>query len=282
MSNTFRQDDSGQWWFEFGGGRRVRARLAECATCKKEFPTYRNGTFCSVTCRSRARAVTPDLKLCAGCERGFIPGEKEQRFCSHSCAATAMHANRPVTTRGVGVIKGADNPRYERDKHEQWWYVGQYRDGRTNRTRAHVLDCASCATKFLTSVFHRKQQLYCSKSCKSKEFHKAHPGAFKGENAPAWRGGKVTTPKGYVQVMAPYHPSIKGTQRRYVLEHRLVMEQALGRFLERGEYVHHKNGIRNDNRIENLELWQKHQPPGQRAHEQQHCPTCTCHLKESQ
>lgn len=50
-------------------------------------------------------------------------------------------------------------------------------------------------------------------------------------------------------------------------EHRVVMEQMIGRKLVKGETVHHRNGTRHDNTPSNLELWVTHQPAGQRPHE---------------
>lgn len=116
---------------------------------------------------------------------------------------------------------------------------------------------------------------YCSRVCSSKHAKEKDPTLFHGVRAGRWKGGKVER-RGYVLIWRPDHPSLAGTKRKYVAEHRLVMEASVGRLLERHEQVHHKNGIKHDNRIENLELWSVQQPAGQRVSEKQHCPTCTC------
>jgi hypothetical protein len=79
---------------------------------------------------------------------------------------------------------------------------------------------------------------------------------FSGKNNVNWNGGRPVTESGYVLFYCPDHPKPKFGS--YVYEHRLVMEKHLGRYLKPSEIVHHKNQIKTDNRVENLQLFKSH------------------------
>ena len=75
------------------------------------------------------------------------------------------------------------------------------------------------------------------------------------EKNPMWKGGQKTNKDGYFMILAHGNPN--ANSRGYILEHRLVMQKLIGRPLKKNESVHHKNGIKNDNRPENLQLMSK-------------------------
>lgn len=83
-----------------------------------------------------------------------------------------------------------------------------------------------------------------------------------GDRHPSFKTGRHRNTQGYVVVLdRKHHRSRNG----YVFEHIKVMEKFLGRPLLLTETVHHKNGIKDDNRIENLELWTRNHATGVRA-----------------
>lgn len=75
---------------------------------------------------------------------------------------------------------------------------------------------------------------------------------YKWKKPTEFGGHKKKRADGYIKVYCPTHPM--ATKDGYVMEHILVMEKHIGRTITRDEVVHHKNHIRDDNRIENLQL----------------------------
>lgn len=117
-----------------------------------------------------------------------------------------------------------------------------------------------------------------SKILSSHGVHNSKGRNRRGEKHGSWKGGIHKAATGYVwELVAGDDPMISmRTSNGYVLQHRLVMARHLGRPLTKAETVHHINGVRDDNRLENLELWIRPQPRGVRSDEKQHCATCSC------
>lgn len=111
---------------------------------------------------------------------------------------------------------------------------------RGNRGR-YIRKCPICGKDFLARA--RNYPTCCSPKCGTQ-----HSIPLK----PTYKGGRTITDGGYVKVKAHGHPN--AYDNGYILEHRLVMEKVLGRYLKDNERVHHINGLKTDNRPENLQL----------------------------
>ena len=102
----------------------------------------------------------------------------------------------------------------------------------------------------ISSIQHKATRLHLHKDREANKVVRSM--AKSGYNSSNWKGGRMKNKKGHVLVLRKGHPM--ADTRGYILEHRLVMAEHLGRILNPDEIVHHKNGIKDDNRIENLEI----------------------------
>jgi hypothetical protein len=84
-----------------------------------------------------------------------------------------------------------------------------------------------------------------------------NPHRDSGPTHSCWKGGTYKTYQGYIMEWKPDHPFANNDG--YVYQHRLVLEQKLGRYLTEEEQTHHINGNREDNRPDNLQLIDAHE-----------------------
>ena len=110
-------------------------------------------------------------------------------------------------------------------------------------------ECPRCHEQrwALKDKARRRNHTGLCKHCRNKNY---------GVNHPNWKGGRSIDAAGYPRIVLPPDSFFLPMADKYhsVLEHRLVMAKHLGRCLQPWEIVHHKNHIRSDNRIENLQL----------------------------
>lgn len=273
-----------------------------CRHCSKVFVRTKGSTgqFCSTQCYYDSRNQAEwEYKTCPGCriskpvlEFPHSGGDgKRSSRCSDCLSADYVRNKKkyqffreawalddfPLRLRGarlglgltqidlgekIGVTssqvrlweKGKSFPRQPtlRKLHELFdWELpdGLHPDGRIPN---EIKVCPSCGDKF---PVYKKGTVYCSVLCSNSD-----------RTTAAEIGAKRDGGSGYIKIkVGKEYPG--ADKSGWVPEHRYVMAEHLRRPLEKGEHVHHKNGVRDDNRIENLELWTvgKKDPAGQRV-----------------
>jgi endogenous inhibitor of DNA gyrase (YacG/DUF329 family) len=111
----------------------------------------------------------------------------------------------------------------------------QWHGGKINK------HCLVCNKEISANRSREMIRHFCSKECQGKY--------QQGESNPNWNGGEMITWNGYKQIRNTSHPF---NNNGYVKQHRLVVEELMGRYLNPNEEVHHVNKIKTDNRPENL------------------------------
>ena len=207
--------------------------------------------FCGRECYlAWIQASRGELKCewCGGIYHVKASKVARSRFCSEGCRregvkATLLHLT--CTQCGIDFSR----PEYEARGVANHFCSEECRNS-FRPTGTTMIPCEFCGKRVgrTPSGIHNRKYIYCSRSCMAKD-RSEHP-----ERNGFWKGGRFVGAGGYIRIKGPPGcPEELLTGNGYIAEHRWVMYQHRG-FLRPSDQVHHLNGIKDDNRLENLVL----------------------------
>lgn len=170
-----------------------------------------------------------EMKICVYCNCEFQPKVSFEKYCSKICCRTANQNKRNLKFKNDSELRNKKNE-YEKKRIQK---VGRRRD----------------------RLKHNAEE--------KERYRKKHGINSDADLRCSPKGSGTVTQFGYRQIIKHGHPNSRKTGQ--IFEHVFIMSEHLGRPLNKGETVHHKNGDRLDNRLENLELWSCSHPYGQRV-----------------
>ena len=196
-------------------------------------------------------------KSCSECATAFTTAFNKQGYCSKACQQIRnSRARRKPPQTLVCTLCGSEFRRaYVRARNfcsELCQLKDERERAKTRPKKKYTYAPQLCAIEGCRSQRNRKD--LCRLHSKLSQLG---PEKY-------YSAKHVRRPIGAVRLNSTGYAAIKVAVDRWVMHHKYVMEQRLGRELVIGEEVHHVNGDKADNRIENLELWSSSQPPGQR------------------